>query len=196
MLGNLIRRLCGALQRNIILVGLFYALILGAILYPITPHRTKSRATTCFSNVKQAALGLWMYSHDYDDHFPRATECMDSTYPYVKDKSVYRCPQNHSTRPTDFGYAFNASLSLKSLDNYKTPEKVVMLYGMPTHRAEREWRTLPDIRAQTSSDLQTAMPSRKVQWFRTNKRHRGSSSNPGRGAFGWSVGQGLTAGVT
>lgn len=128
MLGNLIRRLCGALQRNIILVGLFYALILGAILYPITPHRTKSRATTCFSNVKQAALGLWMYSHDYDDHFPRATECMDSTYPYVKDKSVYRCPQNHSTRPTDFGYAFNASLSLKSLDNYKTPEKVVMLY--------------------------------------------------------------------
>ena len=80
------------------------------------------------SNVKQMGTAAMMYVQDYDEHFPLASVWMDATLPYSKHKSIYRCPQNHSSLPTDFGYAFNTDLSLKALASYKTPEKVVQLY--------------------------------------------------------------------
>jgi len=69
-----------------------------------------------------------MYSQDYDEHLPAAKNWMDTTYPYIKSKNTYRCPDLHSSKTTDFGYAYNASMALKKFTSYKTPATTIMLY--------------------------------------------------------------------
>ena len=73
-------------------------------------------------------MNLQMYQADYDDHFPRASEWMDATLPYGKDKRRYHCPALDKSHADDFGYAFNSILSLQTLDKHASPGKVVMLY--------------------------------------------------------------------
>ncbi|MCW3097886.1 MAG: hypothetical protein JWL77_3504 [Chthonomonadaceae bacterium] len=94
----------------------------------ITQPRNPARRISCLSNMKQAQLGVLMYQEDYDGRFPPASQWMDVTLSYVKDKNVYRCPDLHSSQPTDYGHGFNASLSLQPREKYKAPEKVIMLY--------------------------------------------------------------------
>jgi prepilin-type processing-associated H-X9-DG protein len=47
---------------------------------------------------------------------------------HVNNKNVYRCQQVLSPQPADFGYAFNSTLALKTLDKRRSPGEVVMLY--------------------------------------------------------------------
>jgi len=105
------------------------ALFLAAVLYPIfMQEKGPSPGSRCLSNAKILGLGLKLYQEDYDDHFPQASEWMDATLPYVKDKVRYHCPSLDNSHADDFGYAFNSSLSLQRLDRHASPEKVVMLY--------------------------------------------------------------------
>jgi prepilin-type N-terminal cleavage/methylation domain-containing protein len=51
-----------------LLVVIAIIAILAAILFPVFAQaREKARQTTCISNMKQAALGIMMYTQDYDE---------------------------------------------------------------------------------------------------------------------------------
>jgi hypothetical protein len=86
---------------------------------------------TCLSNTKQQGLGLLLYAQDYDDYLPRASEWMDLSYPYIKNKLLYCCPDlspDHFPRPDAFGYAFNNVFSSKSLDEIPNWKKTLLHY--------------------------------------------------------------------
>ena len=56
-----------------LLVVIAIIAILAAILFPVfAKAREKARQTMCLSNVKQIALGMYMYVQDYDDTYPTA----------------------------------------------------------------------------------------------------------------------------
>jgi hypothetical protein len=96
--------------------------VVALALIPIfTQKHQPARAVSCMSNVKVIGTGMMMYLEDYDEQFPRATDWMDATYPYLKNKNTYRCPQSGSTQSNDFGYAFNATLAFKTLVTPKAP---------------------------------------------------------------------------
>lgn len=91
--------------------------ILAAILFPVFARaRENARRASCMSNMKQIALGVMMYTQDYDDRFPyySAGGEMAFIFPYVKSTQVFRCPssgliqQNDPTMSsvysTDYGF--------------------------------------------------------------------------------------------
>jgi len=54
-----------------LLVVIAIIAILAAILFPVFAQaREKARQTSCLSNTKQLALGMMMYTSDYDESFP------------------------------------------------------------------------------------------------------------------------------
>lgn len=62
-----------------------------------TPYETRPRSV-CPSNLKQIALGMFMYSQDYDDKFPPAIFGDDTVgwanalQPYLKTYQIFQCP--------------------------------------------------------------------------------------------------------
>ena len=83
--------------------------ILAAILFPVFARaRENARRSSCASNLKQLALGMLMYTQDYDGGLPAYIRNGSATWPqlydptvdYVKNEQVYRCPSAPSaTRP-------------------------------------------------------------------------------------------------
>ena len=77
-----------------LLVVIAIIAILAAILFPVFAQaREKARQTVCLSNMKQAGLGLLMYTQDYDETLPFSANnppkaplnmWYDLTEPYVK----------------------------------------------------------------------------------------------------------------
>lgn len=75
--------------------------ILAAILFPVFARaRENARRSSCASNLKQLALGMLMYTQDYDGGLPSYVRNGSATWPqlydptvdYVKNEQVYRCP--------------------------------------------------------------------------------------------------------
>ena len=55
---------------------------------------------------------------------------MDASYPYIKNKSAYICPnlpRNNSATPTDFGYSFNSKIPVMSLIWQRLPNTLAVL---------------------------------------------------------------------
>ena len=90
-----------------LLVVIAIIAILAAILFPVFAQaREKARQTSCLSNTKQMALGILMYVQDYDETFPMsvyflrppqtpvptAFSVYDAIQPYLKNMSIYVCP--------------------------------------------------------------------------------------------------------
>ncbi len=88
-----------------LLVVIAIIAILAAILFPVFARaREKARQASCVSNLKQIALGLAMYSQDYDDRIcfvyqyePQPGAYMlfwwcDLIQPYVGNWQVLECP--------------------------------------------------------------------------------------------------------
>lgn len=82
--------------------------ILAAILFPVFARaRENARRTSCQSNLKQIALGIFMYKQDYDEIFPKrninaasrttATNpygWADALNPYLKNTQIFKCPSS------------------------------------------------------------------------------------------------------
>jgi prepilin-type N-terminal cleavage/methylation domain-containing protein len=65
-----------------LLVVIAIIAILAAILFPVFAQaRAKARQTTCSSNMRQAGLGILMYSQDYDETLPIGAYNPDPTAP-------------------------------------------------------------------------------------------------------------------
>jgi prepilin-type N-terminal cleavage/methylation domain-containing protein/prepilin-type processing-associated H-X9-DG protein len=96
-----------------LLVVIAIIAILAAILFPVFAQaKASAKSISDLSNLKQNALGLLMYSNDYDDYFPYA---FDNDWgnplvwpvisqPYIKSLSIFRSPFDGSTleATTDF----------------------------------------------------------------------------------------------
>jgi prepilin-type N-terminal cleavage/methylation domain-containing protein/prepilin-type processing-associated H-X9-DG protein len=87
--------------------------VLAAILFPVFARaRENARRASCQSNLKQIALGIFMYTQDYDEKFPiyntgitynvanpQPYSWADIIQPYLKSQQLYQCP-SESTAPT------------------------------------------------------------------------------------------------
>ncbi|MDQ3813674.1 MAG: DUF1559 domain-containing protein [Armatimonadota bacterium] len=105
---------------------------LAAIMIPLFAQgRENARKSSCQSNLKLIALGVWQYLGDYDERYPlvwvvpNATGpnpphgWADALVPYTKTPQVYQCPSetnSAATTPRQPGYTdywFNANLNVK-----------------------------------------------------------------------------------
>ncbi len=106
-----------------LLVVIAIIAILAAILFPVFSRvREKARTASCKSNLKQMALGVLMYSQDYDERFrgwrgyvlhadPHPCALQDSAVwyhhliqPYVKNWQLYICPSTRWERGKNCGF--------------------------------------------------------------------------------------------
>ncbi len=127
-----------------LLVVIAIIAILAAILFPVfAKAREKARQTSCLSNAKQLALGLYMYVQDYDEVLPYCFSSdgypgytwyrywYEQAEPYIKNTQIFSCPSSGvqynypSRRTADYGwnqrhmpyrYPYNA-LSLGSMQS-------------------------------------------------------------------------------
>src|SRR5688500_12314957 len=92
-----------------LLVVIAIIAILAAILFPVFAQaREKARQSACFSNMKQLALGVMMYTQDYDDTLPKGYHALPgggnfpwplAVAPYVKNTAIFRCPSDRNPMP-------------------------------------------------------------------------------------------------
>lgn len=96
-----------------LLVVIAIIAILAAILFPVFARaRENARRASCQSNLKQIALGIFQYTQDYDEMFPKvivnggagsppaATTSdasnpygwADALQPYLKSTQIFQCP--------------------------------------------------------------------------------------------------------
>jgi prepilin-type N-terminal cleavage/methylation domain-containing protein/prepilin-type processing-associated H-X9-DG protein len=92
--------------------------ILAAILFPVFARaRENARRASCQSNLKQSALGMMMYTQDYDERMPYGWSgyslylngsspyaWADSLQPYLKSTQVLQCPSETNSPNTVVGY--------------------------------------------------------------------------------------------
>lgn len=84
------------------------------------PHRA-----ICLSNVKNLAIALQMYLQDNDDVFPLAAGWCDSLGDYVKNESMFQCPEAPDLR---CAYAYNRALRGASMSNFADPVTTVAIF--------------------------------------------------------------------
>jgi prepilin-type N-terminal cleavage/methylation domain-containing protein len=103
-----------------LLVVIAIIAVLAAMLLPALRNaKETARGTSCMSNLKQLAQGVYLYLSDWDDAFPRAGGNLtpDTSYypgsvvtkyswlsrimPYVKQTEVGMCPKNNWYRTND-----------------------------------------------------------------------------------------------
>ncbi|MCX6362371.1 MAG: DUF1559 domain-containing protein [Armatimonadetes bacterium] len=89
-----------------LLVVIAIIAILAAILFPVFARaRAMARKTSCLSNLKNINMGMQMYTQDYDERFPfwnwgnraatpSSTFWAPAIMPYVKNTSVFQCPDD------------------------------------------------------------------------------------------------------
>jgi len=87
-----------------LLVVIAIIAILAAILFPVFAQaRAKARQASCLSNVRQIGMAFMQYTSDYDECLPLSTDSgresswMFTLQPYIKNRQVYRCPDDRST---------------------------------------------------------------------------------------------------
>ena len=81
-----------------LLVVIAIIAILAAILFPVFAKAKESaRKSTCANSLKQIAMGTFAYMNDNNDRFqpsmwPPSPTWADRIYPYVRNRSIARCP--------------------------------------------------------------------------------------------------------
>jgi len=120
-----------------LLVVIAIIAILAAILFPVfAKAREKAEQTQCISNVKQVALGILMYTEDYDSKFPSTvgvvapvTGWQMMINPYTKNDQIMKCPV--VDQDTGFDYALNSALDAAKRGRIPTPAGTIMLFDAP-----------------------------------------------------------------
>ena len=109
-----------------LVVAVIGVLVLAALMYPVMGQaRSAARAASCQSNLKQLSTGLMMYMQDYGEVLPPATRWDQQLMPYVKNTTIFQCPE----RPdVPSGYAYNQRLNNISLAQVKTPAQTPALF--------------------------------------------------------------------
>jgi len=96
-----------------LLVVIAIIAILAAILFPVFARaRENARRASCQSNLKQIALGMFMYNQDYDSKLPQLAVndianvsttnpfgWADAMQPYLKSTQIFQCPSETASPP-------------------------------------------------------------------------------------------------
>lgn len=106
-----------------LLVVIAIIAILAAILFPVFARaRENARRSSCQSNLKQIALGMFMYKQDYDEktvpYFtgPGPTNSNDITLnlgwpmilqPYLKSEQIFQCPSSSKAKSISGNLYYN-----------------------------------------------------------------------------------------
>lgn len=134
-----------------LLVVIAIIAILAAILFPVFARaREKARQASCASNEKQLALGVLMYTQDYDGKYPALRTSYpnaahqaangvcdfwsESVQPYVKNWQLFTCPSHD---PVATGgplgqahaknYSFNPFMQMRKDAEVPAPSDILML---------------------------------------------------------------------
>jgi prepilin-type N-terminal cleavage/methylation domain-containing protein/prepilin-type processing-associated H-X9-DG protein len=115
-----------------LLVVIAIIAILAAILFPVFAKvREKARQTSCASNMKQLGLAFAQYTEDYDETMMSLPlgGWAGRTYPYVKSKQVFICPDDSQA---SISYMVNYYLTVNftnfhSISTWNAPANTVML---------------------------------------------------------------------
>jgi len=125
--------------RGFAIAGICISLI-GAIIVPaivisyFMQAREEARLASCESDLKDIDVATFMYTQDYDDHFPPAACWGDAVYPYIKDYYKFKCPDDDSGSRSS--YAFNATLGGLSFKKIANPAGTVGMFD-----ARADWNT-------------------------------------------------------
>ncbi len=104
------------------------------------PMRGRDASQICRSNLKQLALGMLMYTQDYDEHFPPADRWCSAVYPYTRNRAIFSCPADDA----DFSYAFNYKLSRQYREAVGHPAGTIMLHESEIGRGNAfDWPDYP-----------------------------------------------------
>jgi prepilin-type processing-associated H-X9-DG protein len=97
-----------------------------AILFPVFAQaRLKAQETSSVSNLKQVALGVLMYTQDYDERLPPMQDLATmkkAIMPYVRNEEVFKDPR------TGEPYRVNPAASRKPDASIAVPAQFVLLY--------------------------------------------------------------------
>jgi hypothetical protein len=120
--------------------------IIAAILFPVFAQaRFAAQKTATISHSKQSALGVIMYSVDFNDRLPPAETWMDATFPYTKNKEAYKSILAAGDDPNKFGLAFRKDLGRKKIIDFDDPERWAMIFDstLTKWNASSNLETLP-----------------------------------------------------
>lgn len=143
----------GAFTLIELLVVIAIIAILAAILFPVFARaRENARRASSQSNLKQIALGLFMYKQDYDGTFPPSKIAVakadaapgnpygwgDALQSYLKSEQIFQCPSEprpkdsttYNTRVTSSHYSdywLNSYAANKMDANFAAPALTVLL---------------------------------------------------------------------
>jgi prepilin-type N-terminal cleavage/methylation domain-containing protein/prepilin-type processing-associated H-X9-DG protein len=129
-----------------LLVVIAIIAILAAILFPVFARaRENARRASCQSNLKQIALGIFMYNQDYDEKLPIAalsnggvTDAhpygwANALQPYLKSTQIFQCPSENmapGAGATSAGYTdywLNASANGVADAQFNAPAQSILL---------------------------------------------------------------------
>ena len=112
-----------------IVSGLFVLMlpVFAAILLPaLAQAKARAQSIVCMNNMKQLALGGWMYANNNKDRFPDGANWCDAIRKYVPNQKVFQCPAGDASQRSH--YAFNARLSGVELKNIAAPAQTVLIF--------------------------------------------------------------------
>lgn len=115
-----------------IAVGVVLCGLAGLVYLASRPLKRSGQTWNCQSNLKQIGLGMFQYTRDYDEQFPRAENWMEELRPYtVRYKNsvdskifqqVFRCPTKQSY------YALNVYYDRLSMIQDKSPSSSPLVF--------------------------------------------------------------------
>ena len=133
-----------------LLVVIAIIAILAAILFPVfAKAREAARQTSCINNAKQLAVGVLMYTQDYDELLPRAwtstggpnnaaRDWATDTEPYIKNTRVMICPSK-TNQTRGFGYnTWLATSTGRGLAEIQEPARMC-LFSEIKQAVDRSW---------------------------------------------------------
>ncbi|HEX2999408.1 MAG TPA: DUF1559 domain-containing protein [Armatimonadota bacterium] len=127
-----------------LLVVIAIIAILAAILFPVFARaRENARKANCSSNLKQLAMGVTMYTEDYDGRIPFGYNPGPATWqwwfndiqPYIKNNEVLKCPSMAGSGATgNNGYAVpmyhiwkDGGVPQRSTTEFQAPADLLMI---------------------------------------------------------------------
>lgn len=93
-------------------------------------HQAAQR-TAAISDAKQIALGVIMYSQDFDDTTPLMANTKDAIMPYVKNKDLFTAPGDP---PGTDSFSFNEKVMGIPESKIASPANTVLLYQGSNHQ--------------------------------------------------------------
>ena len=114
-------------------IGVVLCGLAGLIYLAARPLKRSGKTWNCQSNLKQIGLGMFQYTRDYDEQFPRSADWMEELRPYVRgfgpNHESDAVVGTHYLCPTTNGYyALNVYYDRLSMIQDKSPSSSPLVF--------------------------------------------------------------------